>query len=96
MKKTKDLKLSDNQNSLKLIDGELWSCQDDGIAVYDENLKRVRTIEGAGNKKWVNSVVLLSDDTVVVAGCNLYQSSKSGLFVYHIFLFLKYPFHSTI
>ena len=52
LKKAKDVELSHTPISLKLIDNEVWSCQSDGITVYDEKLKRVRTMEDMAMNHW--------------------------------------------
>ena len=77
LKKVMEVQISDYPFSITLIDNEIWSCQRDGITVYGEELKQLRTITAHGT--YVLSVVLLPDDTVAVASIrNLYQSSKTG------------------
>ena len=74
----KEVDLSAQSKTLKVIDNELWSCQWDGIAVYDDEVKLLRTMTGHGGHNAVESAVLLSNDRVVVAGVNLFISTKSG------------------
>ena len=77
------VQLSKWPRSLKLIDNELWSCQWDGISVYDKALKLLRTMRGNGAVPCVHSVALLADGTVAVAGAwRLYQSSKQGRLIH--------------
>ena len=83
MQKINYVQLSEWPWSLKKIDGELWSCQQDGITVYDEELKMLRVFKAHGDYPWVYSVALLPDDTAVVAGGGqLYQSYTSGWFYF--------------
>ena len=77
----KKIKLSEDARALKAIDNELWICQMDGIAVYDDELELLRTLRGRGDRE-VESVVLLSVDRVVVAGADLYILTKSGWWIY--------------
>ena len=78
LKLIKQVYLSERPSALKVIDNELWSCQWDGIAVYDDDLKLLRTMRGHDDPA-VEGVAFLSDDRVVVAGgFDLYISTKSG------------------
>ena len=79
----KQITLPEYARALKVKDNELWSCQRDGIAVYDKELKLLRTMGEHGGYPIVRSVALLSDDTVVVAGAVLYISTKSGRWIYY-------------
>ena len=77
--KTKNAQLSDLPMSLKLISGKLWSCQSNGITVFDEDLLPFRNIKGHGDDSRVFSVVLLPDETIAIVAFNhMYQSSKLG------------------
>ena len=74
LKKVKSIRASDYSWSLKLIDGEIWSCQSDGISVNNTTLAPVRHIK-TGSTKYV---ALLPGANVVIAGLNLCEMSKSG------------------
>ena len=75
----KQVKLSHWPWSLKVINDQLWSCQLDGITVYDKNLKQMRSMRGHGDHPRVYSEALLPDDTVAVAElAHLFQMSRSG------------------
>ena len=73
------VQISDSPGSIKIIDNEIWSCQRDGITVYDKELQQLHTIKAHSHRPYVRSVILLFDDTVAVA-CSehLYQSSRTG------------------
>ena len=74
LKKVKSIRVSDHPRSLKLIDGEIGSCQSDGVSVYDSTLTFVRRIDNGP----VYDVALLPRGNVIVAGGNLCVMSKSG------------------
>ena len=72
---TKKVILSHKANSLKLIGKELWSCQEDGISVYNKNLKHVRKMLHLGTM----DVAALSNDELVIAGLRFLKViSKTG------------------
>ena len=66
--------------SLNIIDGELWSCQGKGgIAVFDKDLKLLRTMRGHGETSLVYCVALLPGKDVAIASRgHLYESSQKG------------------
>ena len=59
---------------LKLIDGEIWCCQTDGVTVYDIALTPVRCMNTSSTK----DVALPLRGIVVIAKDTLYEKSKSG------------------
>ena len=67
LKKVKSIKASDAPWSLKLIDGEIWSCKYDGVSVYDTTLTLVRRIDTG----YSDDVALLPQRNVVIAGPDL-------------------------
>ena len=75
LKQVKTMKATDFPWSLKLIDGEIWCCQRDGVSVYDTTLAPVRHMDAGG----AYDVALLPGGKVVIAGDNLREMSKSGI-----------------
>ena len=74
LNQVKHIKISDHPWSLKFIDGEIWSCQGDGVSVYDTALNPVRQLTtGHGF-----DVALLPGGNVVIAWSVLCEMSKSG------------------
>ena len=79
MKSIKRVDLSAKPVLLRVMGSELWSCQGEGITVYDSQLKILRTMKGHGDHPVVRSIAEISDDAVAVAGAfNLNLSTKSG------------------
>ena len=77
--RTHQVDLSERPLSLKLIANELWSCQGDGITVYDEQLNILRTLKGQADRPVVWNVAITADDVVVVTGLlQSHLSTKSG------------------
>ena len=76
--------LHNEMKSMKKVDlsanpSELWSCQWDGITVFDDQLNILHTMKGHGDRPCIYSIANISDDQVAVAGfCHLYLSTKSG------------------
>ena len=71
--------LPEGPYSLKLMLSELWSCQRDGITVYDDRLNILRTVKGHGDDPGVWSVAKVSDGVAAVAGYyHLSLSTDSG------------------
>ena len=89
LQKINDVQLSELPWSLKMIGDELWSCQQNSITVFDEELNMLRTFKAHRDNRRVYSVGLLPDSTFAVAGGgHLYQSSKSGMFIFIMFYFV--------
>ena len=79
MKSMNRVDLSAKAVLLKVMASELWSCQWDGITVYDNQLNILRTMKGHGVHPGVHSIAEISDEAVAVAGIfHLYLSTKSG------------------
>ena len=79
--------ISERPVSLKLIANELWSCQVDGVTVYDHKLNVLRTMKGQSDEQWVHSVAMVADDVVAVASnFHLYISTASGRLLLCMFL----------
>ena len=74
LKQVKTIKASYFLWSLKLIGGEIWCCQDDGVSVFDTTLTPVRRM----NTGDAYDVALLPGGNVVIAGGSLCEMSKSG------------------
>ena len=74
LKQVKTIKPSHDPWSLKLIDGEIWSCQSDGVSVFDTTLTPVKHL----NIDCTYDVALLSAGNVVFAAWSLRELSKSG------------------
>ena len=55
MKSIKRVDLSANIVSLKVMESELWSCQWDGITVFDDHLNILRTMKGR-SRQGVDSI----------------------------------------
>ena len=73
-KKAKSIRASANPWFIKLIDGELWICQRDGLSVYDTALALVRGIDTSQ----VFDFALLPRGNVVITGKSLCEMPKSG------------------
>ena len=74
LKQVKTIKPPAYPWSLKLIDGDIWCCQNDGILVYDIALTPLRRIDTG----CANDVAIRPGGNVVIAGSALCEMSKSG------------------
>ena len=74
LKQVKTIKASYFPWSLKLIDGEIWCCQDDGVSIFDTTLTPV----GRLNSGYTYNVAPLPGGNIVIAGGSLCEMSKSG------------------
>ena len=74
LKQVNTIEASDYPWSLKLIDGEIWCRQNDGLSVFNTRLTPLRRMDIG----YVFDVALLSRGNVVIAGNNLFEMSKSG------------------
>ena len=78
LKITHKIQLSHCPLSLELIDNELWSCQCNGITVYDINLTQVNTIQYDGIGP-VYDVCDMPNGYILIAAQNgLYQTKANG------------------
>ena len=57
-------RLSLRPNALKRIGDNLWSCQEDGISIFNSNLKLLRTFNHLG----AMDVASLANGNIVIAG----------------------------
>ena len=74
LKQVKTIKASNLPLSLKLIDGEIWCCQEDGVSVFDTKLTPVRRM----NTGYTHDVALLPGGNIVIVVGSLREMSKSG------------------
>ena len=73
LKQVKTIEPSHGSWSLRLIDGEIWSGQSNGVSVNDTTLTPVKHL----NIGCTYDVALLSGENVVFAGDTLREMSKS-------------------
>ena len=75
LKQVKSITTSAGIRFLKIFGDELWSCQADGITVYDITLKQLRHME----LDFTNDAALLSHGNIVIAGHNFFKEiTKTG------------------